>query len=263
MIPVGTDPVGCGAIFEIRETQHPSHPVNQYGNNGPVKAATLAFPTENGGQPIHLSSLSSIGSDTQPLDRQNAHWVPASSNSYAMPTENNEMDLSPDALPDQPSPATTTSNTRSQSLSNGNASGSHSSYSPGQPTDQIPYRPSPRMENQAVPNSIPNSNPPSSTLDNMFYSTNNDILNANYGFGDTTGSIPPIVSDVDYNMGIVSGDWGGMGGLGGLGMGDGSGMTPMSEGAWNQMLESMNMGWESVGPPHGGGRAEFAYRRDN
>lgn len=30
-----------------------------------------------------------------------------------------------------------------------------------------------------------------------------------------------------------------------------TGMTPMSEGSWNQMLESINLGWDSMGPPHG------------
>lgn len=250
MIPVGTDVVGCSTIFEIRETQNPAHPINQYGNGQPARPLG-PYPVEKG-QPFHLSTVNSIGTETQNLDTQNTRWVPASTSSYAMPAEN-EMDLSPDTI-DQPSPATSASNTRSQSLSGGNASGSHSSYSPGQPTDQMAYRPSPRIANQA----IPISNPPP-TLNNMFYSANNDLLNASIGYGDTTGGIPHVPGDVDYNMGILGNEWGGMGSLG---MGDGTGMTPMSEGAWNNMLESMNMGWDSVGPPHGEPVVQGNFARD-
>lgn len=67
------------------------------------------------------------------------------------------------------------------------------------------------------------------------------------GYSDATGGIPHVGGDVDFSMGIMGSDWGGMGGLA---MGDSTGMTPMSEGAWNNMLESMNMGWDSVGPSH-------------
>lgn len=82
----------------------------------------------------------------------------------------------------------------------------------------------------------------------MFYSANGDMMNPALGYSDTTGTMPPIGGDVDFGMNILGNDWGGMGGLG---MGDSTGMTPMSEGTWNSMLENMNMGWESVGPPHG------------
>lgn len=47
----------------------------------------------------------------------------------------------------------------------------------------------------------------------------------------------------DFGMAMNS-DWE-LGNLNG-----GTGMTPMSDGAWNQMLENMNMGWDGVGPPH-------------
>jgi hypothetical protein len=35
----------------------------------------------------------------------------------------------------------------------------------------------------------------------------------------------------------------------------GTGMTPMSEGSWNQMLDNINLGWDPAGgPTHGPGR---------
>ncbi|KAL1607786.1 hypothetical protein SLS60_002722 [Paraconiothyrium brasiliense] len=245
VIPVNTDPVGCSSIFEIRETQNPNHPINQYGNGEAVNPAQLSTPysAEKMGQPFHLSSVTSIGADTQ-----NSRFVPMSRDSYSLPLDNTvsldntEMDLTPDSNADQPSPATTTSNTRSQSLSNsgGNpGSGSHSSYSPGQPTDQIPYRPSPRMTNRTPSQSA-------STLNSIFYSTSNDMMNANFAYGDTTGGIPPVGGEIDYNMGMLGNEWD----MGSLAGGGGTGMTPMSEGAWNEMLQNMNMGWDSVGPPH-------------
>lgn len=241
VIPVNTDPVGCSPLFDIRGTQNPNHCINQYGNGDPARPAPA--PGVAMGQPFHLSSVSSIGADTQ-----NTRFVPMSRESYALPLDhtgsldNSEMDLTPDSNAEQASPATTSSNTRSQSLSNpdgGAGSGSHSSYSPVQNTDQIPYRPSPRMTNR-TPNQA------TSTLSNTFYSASNDMMNANYAYGDTTGGIPPVNGDVDFNMGILGNEWD-MGLSGGT---TATGMTPMSDGAWNDLLQNMNMGWDSVGPPH-------------
>ncbi|OAG13054.1 uncharacterized protein CC84DRAFT_1160294 [Paraphaeosphaeria sporulosa] len=174
-----------------------------------------------------------------------------SRDSYGLPMDNtvtldnSDMEITPDSNAEQASPATTTSNPRSQSLSHsgGGGGGSHSSYSPVQNTDQIPYRPSPRMTNR-----IPNQpNQATSTLNNIFYSTSNDMMNANFAYGTTTGGIPSVGGDVDFNMGILGNDWD-MGHL--SGGATGTGMTPMSEGAWNDLLQHMNMGWDSVGPPH-------------
>jgi hypothetical protein len=33
--------------------------------------------------------------------------------------------------------------------------------------------------------------------------------------------------------------------------GGGTGMTPISDGGWNQILDNINLGWDSIGPPHG------------
>jgi hypothetical protein len=243
VFPVNSDPVGCSALYEIRETQNPNHPINQYGNGEPARPAQL--PGHTMSQPFHLSSVSSLGINTPA-----ARFMPMSTDSFGLPLENtvslenSEMDLTPDSNTDQASPATTTSNTRSQSLSHsggGAASGSHSSYSPSQNTDQIPYRPSPRMTNRTPSQAT-------STLNNIFYSTSNDMMNANFEYGDTTSGIPPIAGDVDFNMGILGNEWD-MGNLSG-GTSASTGITPMSEGTWNDMLHNMNMGWDSVGPPH-------------
>ncbi|KAF1968588.1 hypothetical protein BU23DRAFT_602051 [Bimuria novae-zelandiae CBS 107.79] len=258
VIPVNSDPVGCSPIFEIRDTQNPSNPINQYGNGEPARPA-VPYPIERMTGPFHHAHVTSISPGAQNLDRQNTHWIPASSNTYGMSADaTTEMDLSPEANDDQPSPATTTSNTRSHSLPHsGNNSSSHSSYSPGQPTDQMPYRPSPRMGTQTAPApNNPISNPISSSSalnNNIFYQTSNDIMNPDF-FSSAPPPMPPLAGpggDLDFSMGTVGNDWGGVGmGVGGMGVG--AGLTEMSDGQWNAMLENMNMGWDSVGPPHAG-----------
>ncbi|KAJ4296559.1 hypothetical protein N0V90_006604 [Kalmusia sp. IMI 367209] len=235
------------SIFEIRETQNPSHHINQYGNGEPVRPVqqpNAQYPSKaTHGVPFHLSSVTQIDLDTQNAQFVSGQTGPSgvntlSSNAYSL-GDGNDMDLTSDSN-DQPSPATTTSNTRSQSLSQsgGPGSGSHSSYSPGQAVDQIPYRPSPRMANQT-----PNQS--TSPLNSIFYSTSNDMMNANFSYGDTGGISGGDSIGTDFGMGMGLGnDWD-IGSLGG-----GAGMTPMSDGTWNQMIENMNMGWDSVGPPH-------------
>lgn len=34
------------------------------------------------------------------------------------------------------------------------------------------------------------------------------------------------------------------------GVGGGSGMTPMSDGGWNQMIDNLGLGWDNMGSSH-------------
>lgn len=45
---------------------------------------------------------------------------------------------------------------------------------------------------------------------------------------------------------LMTNDWD----MSAMGTGN-TGMTPMSDAHWNQMLESVDLGWDSMGPPHG------------
>lgn len=245
MAPINNDIVGCASIYEIRETQNPAQNMNNFRSGAAQQRSTQYQGAGTQDMPFHISSVTQTN-----LNAQNAQFVsePAqptvlntlSSNAFNM-GDSNEMDLTPDGNADQPSPATTASNTRSHSLSQSGAaaSGSHSSYSPAQPVDQIPYRPSPQMANQTPGQST-------SPLNNMYYATANDMVNVNFGFSNANGmpGVDAIGSEFAMNMGFA-GDW-----EMGNHLGSGPAMAPMSEGAWNQMLENMNMGWESVGPPH-------------
>jgi hypothetical protein len=174
------------------------------------------------------------------LETQNAAFLTSQS---AMPVPSNtfglgdgtEMDISPD---DNPSPAT--SNSRTQSASGGGST-SHSSYSPGAlANERLAYRPSPRMANRMpLPHTAASS--ANANANANFFTTTDDLFNANmYNTG-------PMNADNMVNGFMLGNEWE----LEGLAAGAGTGMTPMSDGGWNQMLESIDMGWDAghgIGP---------------
>ncbi|KAF2030137.1 hypothetical protein EK21DRAFT_100705 [Setomelanomma holmii] len=258
VIPVNTDSVSCTPIFEIRETQNPSAPINTFGNAN-LSAAGYTRTNASGvgmrdtqysnntpGPPFHLSSVNSIDMNTQ-----NAQYLPPQISAQAglgsatsqdfTPAgftfhDANEMDLSGDRSVDQPSPATISSNSRGGSTS-------HSSYSPGQQTEHhLPYRASPK----------PGFGDLSATGGTAaFPSYNQAATSASTGgveMFSTAFSSTGLPPDETFNQGFLMGnDWE----YGALNAG--TGMTPMSDGSWNQMLESVTMGWDGggIGGPHG------------
>jgi hypothetical protein len=145
--------------------------------------------------------------------------VGVQSNSFGL-GDSNEMDTSGD----QPSPSTTTTQSRGGSTS-------HTSYSPAQQQDDTGMRfgASPKNLQHQIP--LPQS---TGAAGGNFFATSDDIFSAMYSQPGQLG-----------NDGFMMNDWD-MGT-----MGSGTGMTPMSEGGWNQMLESINMGWSDLGTPHG------------
>ncbi|KAF2189651.1 hypothetical protein K469DRAFT_625474 [Zopfia rhizophila CBS 207.26] len=257
-IPVNTDSVGCSPIFEIRESQSATAPVNTFGNGGAALQNNAAQYTGNSpGPPFHVSSAN-INMDAQPA----APFVPSQAKQIKLPSrdrqsdpssytptgialpsrgfnlnDDNEMDTSPDASGDQPSPATTNSQSRGGSTS-------HTSYSPGQQQDDLQnaqYRPSPKTLSNQMP--LPHSTTANSST-NFFSSSDEMFSGPFYGNPVNSSSNDPL-----SNGFMMNNDWDMSAGLG-----TGTGMTPMSEGSWNQMLESINMGWDSIGPPHGASR---------
>jgi hypothetical protein len=142
--------------------------------------------------------------------------------------ESNEMDTSPDGALDQPSPATTTSQSRGGSTS-------HTSYSPGGKQ----YGASPKnLSNQVTPSHATSS---TASLDPNFPTIADEVFSSNmYIHPGAPGN-----SDSIGNGFIMTQDWD-MSTLG-----TSAELPPMSEASWNQMLESINLGWDSIGPPHG------------
>jgi hypothetical protein len=279
-MPTNTDDgVSCPPIFEIRESQNPNAATHTFGNttfntNHSNYGANVAQANTNlrktqytdttPGPPFHISNINSIN-----LNARNNAYIPpqvsaqsglASSASQDFTPagftfhDDNEMDLSGSTNPnndrsaDLPSPATISSQSRGGSTS-------HSSYSPGTSDQQhqhLPYRASPKPGFNHIPVNTPaaavafpvfsGSMLPTSTSS----SQNNNVSNVEmFSTAFSTTGMPP---DETFNQGFLMGnDWE----YGALNA-SGSGMTPMSDGSWNQMLESVTMGWDGGGIPHGG-----------
>lgn len=142
--------------------------------------------------------------------------------------DGNEMDVSGDRILDHPSPATISSQSRGGSTS-------QSSYSPGQPNEHhLPYRASPkmppgRMQTPAMGNAtvFPGFDVSGSDLFRNSYETSGNLNDASYNAGFMVGN------EWEYNA-----------------MNTGTGMTPMADGTWDSMLESVTMGWDGSAPPH-------------
>src|SRR5690242_12860364 len=247
VIPVNSDPVGCSSIYEIRETQAHSAPINQFASSTSTNAAP-PFPSNNnnnhlesrvfGGAPVGsgieippqssgfmpMRNLQDLSKDFSP----HRGAVPGTSTFIFNESSVQEMDLSGD----QTSPSTMHSQSRGGSTS-------HSSYSPpGAQTEQhqLPYRASPRFTPAQT------QTPGSSQMSQM------QALPSLYA-----ANASDAINDGAYSNGF---DWefSGMGGEMGMGIGQEleGGITP---GTWNSMLESVMentaMGWDVLGTPHG------------
>ena len=155
-------------------------------------------------------------------------------------SEDSEMDTSPDGGADHPTPTTTNSDSRGGSTS-------HTSYSPGGQLQQetLQYQASPK----SVSNQIPHPHATTTDPNINFFSTTDDMFAASmYSHpGTSTG-------DSMSNGFMMAQDWD-MSALG-----TEAELPPMSEGSWNQMLASINLGWDAVGPPHGDGLHSFRGR---
>ncbi|KAJ4367391.1 hypothetical protein N0V83_006973 [Neocucurbitaria cava] len=236
-IPVNSDAVQCSPLIEIRESQNPSAAINTFGNgDGIASAAGSAhqFPSNAPGPPFHVSSINSVD-----LNAQTPGFLPSQSRSasnrefppsgFAFP-ESNDMDMSGDRSVDQPSPATLSSQSRGGSTS-------HSSYSPGQQNEHhLPYRASPKMPLGQMQNSSGGMGP--ATVFPGFSSSGEMYAN--------TFSSSGNMNDDGFQQEFLVGN-----GWEFTAMNAGTGMTPMADvSTWDSMLESVTMGWDTLGPPH-------------
>jgi hypothetical protein len=140
------------------------------------------------------------------------------SEGYLFP-ESAEMDLS---TGDQASPSTI----NSQSLG---GSASQSSYSPGQANEHnLAYRPSPGTTSRT----LPVSQHTQATRSGGFggFGGSGDMPMSAYTAADAIEGTYDNSYDWEFSA-----------------MGSGSGMTPMSEGSWNQLVENVTMGWDVTG----------------
>jgi hypothetical protein len=190
--------------------------------------------------PPQVSAQSGLGASTS------QDFTPASFTFH----DDNEMDLSGssnDRSADHPSPATLSSQSRGGSTS-------HSSYSPGTSDQQhhLPYRASPKPGFNQI-SGISARAPAAAVAFPVFEAglapVSTSANTNSVEMFSTTFSTTGMPSDESFNHGFLMGnDWE----YGALNA-PGTGMTPMSDGSWNQMLESVTMGWDGGGVPQHGG----------
>jgi hypothetical protein len=224
--------------------------MNTYGGGNPTLHNQGLFSGSSPGPPFHVaSSVSLEAQQSYPFGARqpevpNPQDVPAEagarqeSTATAMETTGNEadMDTSPDGQ-DHPTPSTLNSQSRG-------ASTSHTSYSPSRSFEDpkpLQYRPSPKAAGSMSQSqtAFSHTTTPNSTT-NYFTSTTQDPFGTNF-FG---GSVPPPQTGPSNDGFLMNNDWDMP-----TCLGTNTGMTPLPEGTWNQMLESINMGWDSLGPP--------------
>lgn len=218
--------------------------VNTFGNVANSQTSRTQYSNNAPAPPFHLHNINSIDMNTQTGQYlQSQHLAAAASMSRGQPTGSQdftpggfnfpdgiEMDMSGDRSVDQPSPATISSQSRGGSTS-------QSSYSPGQGTERhLPYRASPklppgRMQTPAMGNA---------TVFPGFNTTSSDMFTNSFS---TSGNM----NEPAYHEGFLAGnEWEF------TAMNAGTGMTPLADGTWDSMLESVTMGWDTSGLPHDG-----------
>jgi hypothetical protein len=144
--------------------------------------------------------------------------------------DSTEMDTSPDASSNHPTP------------SSRHGSSSHTSFSPpsGQDDNSQQGFTHPRSgQNSASPMNANNASTPTSTSGQnppFFPDAENDFATIAAQFMQTSGQTPNFMS-TDWNYGSP--------GTSGNG---GTGMTPLSGNEWD--FNSISMGWDSMGPSH-------------
>ncbi|KAF2202709.1 hypothetical protein GQ43DRAFT_368576 [Delitschia confertaspora ATCC 74209] len=256
-IPVNTDSVSCSPMFELRESQSATAAVNTFGNGNPIvpSNAPPQYTGNSAGPPFHLTSITTVNMQTQPtypyarlhqnvsLDlpqRQRAtpngiHSIPGEARQ-----NDSEMDLSSDTNGSQATPSSLNSQSRGGSTP-------HNSYSPSQqqddPQNQHLHNVGKAPANMSQPSQMPLPCSSAPNMNENFFSSTTEM------FPETFYNNPASTSPNDPIPGnfMTGNEWDMSGGLGA-----GTGMAPMSEGSWNQMLESIHMGWDAVGSPHDG-----------
>ncbi|KAG9186521.1 hypothetical protein G6011_09629 [Alternaria panax] len=236
IISIHSDPqIRCSPLINIQESQRSTASANTFGDRVPFTPASVPntqYSSNTPGPPFHIHNINSIDMNTQ-----NSGFLPSKFDSrggfattqdytpagFAF-NDGNEMDLSGgDRGFDQPSPATMSTQSRGGSTS-------QSSYSPGQPIEHnIPYRASPKMAGPPLGSS---TGFPGIAASRETYPANN------FGASGNTGNAA-------YNDGFAVGnEWEY------AALNAGTGLTPMPDASWDSMLESITMGWDSVGPSH-------------
>ncbi|KAK0645327.1 Tropolone cluster transcription factor tropK [Lasiodiplodia hormozganensis] len=244
-VPVNTDGVGCCPVFELRESQSDAAPINTFhrgsdatGTKSHLSNSTGTEPTP--GPPFHLAQQVNMDTEAMPFtyspkdqhvfDLPSRQRTPSAVTPREMQTgqtqfsrsfgraerATSDMDLSPDGSGENPSP--------SNSGNSQNVASSRSSYSTPSDRQSKPQRQS--YGGNVAGLSVMADNGSNAPNNNFTFTTTSDDFEQLF-YTSTSG-----VGEWDMS--------------GGAGM---TGLTPMSESAWTQMLDGG--GWEGFGPGHG------------
>ncbi|KAF1831864.1 binuclear zinc transcription factor [Decorospora gaudefroyi] len=229
--------VGCVLLINISESQNPTAPINTFGNGNPIPNApthSTQYTNNTPGPPFHLDNINSIDMNAQqaaflPSQLASNGDIPSTTSHDFTPAafafqDGNEMDLSGgDRGVDRASPATISSQSRGGSTS-------QSSYSPGQQNERhLPYRASPKMPYY--------SQAPGTTSTFPGFATTSELL-----AGETFNTSTAMDNDAFHDGLMMGNEWEY------AALNTGTGLTPMADVSWDSMLESVTMGWDSVGP---------------
>lgn len=243
-IPVNSDSVECSPIFNIRESQNPRGPINTFGNGngtGLAQNAGSQFSGNTPGPPFHVSSVNNLDMNPRGTSFLSPQLSPNGGLAQARSSisqdftqtgfpfnDGGEMDISGDGTADRPSPQTLSSQSRGGSTS-------LSSHSPRQQTEHhLPYRASPKM-----PLGQMQSGDPSTASVFTNFSSSSEIFENTFT---TSGSMNGDSFQQNF---MVGNEWEY------TAMNTGTGLTPTAESSWDSMLQSVTMGWDPMGPPHG------------
>jgi hypothetical protein len=229
-------------LVNLRESQNPTAPISTFGNGNPLSNSPPVSSTQYSNNapapPFHIHNINSIDMNTQNAAffssqlPSNAGLSSTGSQEFTPAGfafhDGNEMDISGgDRSADQNSPATISSPSRGGSTS-------QSSYSPGQLNEHnLPYRASPKMPYSSVSGAASNSGTgfPGFTASEAFAASTLGTTNNMNMDNDALQSGFMMSNEWEYGA-----------------LATGTGLTPMADVSWDAMLESVTMGWDSVGP---------------
>lgn len=230
------DSVHCNPLIHIHESQNPNASTSTFSNGDPMANTQMAdtqYANNTPGLLFNLHNINNIDMSTHNALFMSSQLpsngvLPSSSLQDFTPAsfafhDGNAMDLSEgDRIADQSSPATLSSQSRGGSIS-------QSSYSPSQQNEHhLPYRASPKTVNMV-------ETPGNATVFPGF--ANSEAFAAN-----TFGSTNDMDTDAFNDGFLLRNEWEQSA------LNTGTGMTPMADASWDAMLESVTMGWDSVGP---------------
>jgi hypothetical protein len=244
-IPHNTDSLKCSPLFEIRDTQTASSDLNNFGNGGGLaqnSAPKNTTSTNTPGPPFHVAQAN-LNLDIDPSSYGYFSNTTADSPQYQLPNRNRSQhrvpsfqnrvtlidSLSPPASDESRSPGNVNADQNSTRSSSYKDSSSHTSFSPPsmddtQQTQQQQINSPSRVDSTSSFSTTPGTGM-SAGGENYYNGVVNNFANFQTGLfsNDASGILP---TQTGWEMS-------------GIELGTSSGLTPMADQPWSQMLDGI------------------------